>query len=147
MLRKILSILIVLTMLLTASVSLFSCDGDNNQNDTNEGEENNNGGEENNGSENNGDVTDGKTTYTITVVDGDGNPVVGARVQICDSNGCVPIMTKTNAEGKVTAEKTPSDFKAQINRLPDGYSEVVEGEKHAFDSNNCVTIVVNRNAE
>lgn len=147
MLRKILSILIVLTMLLTVSVSLFSCDGDNNQNDTNEGEENNNGGEENNGSENNGDVTDGKITYTIYVVDNEGNAVVGAKLQMCDSNGCSPILKGTDEEGKVTASKTASDFKAQIRTLPAGYTEIEAGAYHYFDANNTVTITVNKTAE
>lgn len=148
--KKIISILLVLMMLLSASVCLFACDGnggEGEQGGENEGEQNGENGGEQGGETGGNTENDGKVTYTIYVVDNDGNAVVGAKLQICDSNGCSPILKGTDEEGKVTASKEPSDFKAQIRTLPEGYTEIEAGVYHYFDANNTVTITVNKSAE
>ena len=145
--------LLVLMMLLSASACLFACDGNGGEGEGESGGENagnENAGNENAGGENTGNgntESDGKITYTIYVVDNEGNAVVGAKLQMCDSNGCSPILKGTDEEGKVTASKTASDFKAQIRTLPAGYTEIEAGDYHYFDANNTVTITVNKTAE
>ena len=63
MLKKLLSMILVLSMILTLSISLVSCGGDDNTD---------NGNGENNGDKSETPV---KVTYTVTVVDQNGDPV------------------------------------------------------------------------
>ena len=66
-----------------------------------------------------------KEDYVILVVDQDGNPIEGISVQMC-ADVCVDVK-ETNAEGKVSYNVTPKDYKAQLSyfsaaELPDGYT-------------------------
>lgn len=148
MLKKILLILLVLSMLVSTSVCLFSCDGGN---ETNGGEGENEGSNETNGENGEGEgENDGQVTYTIIVKDSDGNPVSGTMVQICvagEGGACYPIMQRTDAEGKTSVTRDADNFKAKILSITSGYSEVEAGAYHDFDENNIATIVVTKNAE
>ena len=54
-----------------------------------------------------------KTTYTVTLVDMNNQPIVGTNVQICDETGCkLPIATDAN--GVATFELDPADYTVKI---------------------------------
>ena len=117
MLKKLLSLLLVLSMLLTLSISLVSWD---------DKDEDNGKGENN--SDKNDDKNDGdepevpaKVTYTVTVVDQNGDPVEGAAVQMCDDKGC-KMPAATNANGVVTFTYDPSNYHVTIVECPAGYT-------------------------
>ncbi len=65
---------------------------------------------------------DGKVTYTVTVVDEAGNPIVGALVQLC-LEACIPSVT--NAEGKATYTVEEADYKVSFVSMPAGYTSDV----------------------
>lgn len=65
---------------------------------------------------------DGKVTYTVTVVDEAGKPVVGAFVQLC-LEACIP--GATNAEGKATYNVAEADYKVSFVSMPEGYTSDV----------------------
>ena len=91
-LKKILSIILVCCMLLTV-LSLTACKGGD---DDTDGDKTDNNGTDNN---NNNEQT-GNKTYTVTIVDGDNNPVEGVRLVITDGK-TFPTVT-TGYEGKAT---------------------------------------------
>lgn len=62
----------------------------------------------------------GKLTYTVTVVDGNGDPIAGVEVQICDGDRCL-MPDITGEDGKVSFKTTSGNFKAQIKDAPAGY--------------------------
>ncbi len=61
---------------------------------------------------------DGKVTYTVTVVDSEGNPIVGAFVQLC-LDACIP--AATDAQGKATYNVAKADYKVSFVSVPEGY--------------------------
>lgn len=64
--------------------------------------------------------------YTVTVVDSRGNPVAGAKIQLCVGDQCLLPQT-TDENGVVVFNQPVNDYKIGINKLPDGYtSEVTE---------------------
>lgn len=67
-------------------------------------------------------ANDGKVTYTVTVVDESGKPVVGALVQLC-LEACIPSVT--NAEGKATYTVEEADYKVSFVSMPAGYTSDV----------------------
>ena len=75
----------------------------------------------------------GKVTYTITVLDTEGNPVVGMQVQLCPDGVCLADKFYTNEFGEVTAEIVPGK-EVDVKLLPlDGYilPEPTKGDYHA----------------
>ncbi len=81
-----------------------------------------------------------KVTYTIYVKDTAGNPVEGARVQVCIIDGnCVP-GPFTDAAGKATIEVAEDDYKAKLMIAPEGY----KSNDTYFDFNSAkeATIVI-----
>ena len=85
-------------------------------------------------------VEDTKVTYTVYVVDQDGNPVSGVTVQLCDDANCkLPIHTDEN--GTASASYDASNYHVTLTQLPEGYS-CDETEFH-FDGDAIeLTIVV-----
>ncbi len=76
-------------------------------------------------------VVDGKVTYTIIVVDADGNPVEGVDVQMCDVDGVCLMPVKTDANGVATFEKDEATYYVTIAACPEGF--VADSEtKHNF---------------
>lgn len=65
-------------------------------------------------------TTPASYAYVIKVVDADGNPVVGAWVQLCSDANCKPRQTDANGIAGYTAEETPAGdkLKAQILTAP-----------------------------
>lgn len=91
-----------------------------------------------------------KLEYTVTVVDQDGKPIAGVSVQAC-IDACTPFKNATDADGKTTEALvvTDGEYKAQLTRLPEGYTEQIDEDsnpetftKYAFDEDRCVTIVL-----
>lgn len=86
-------------------------------------------------------------SYTIRVIDQNGDAVVGAMVQMC-SDSCFPF-DPTDENGESVSVREVDDFKAQVVSLPDGYTDTTNGEYQQFsgDAENgfTVTIVVTKN--
>ena len=123
--KKILLILLTITMLLSTCLLAVSCGG------------NENGGSEN-GGENGGDNGGGETTpptgtdYTVTVVDINGTPVSGISVKFTYGNNGVTDVFKTGADGKATAKiDTLSDVIVEFVDLV-GYGSPRKSERN-FD--------------
>lgn len=63
---------------------------------------------------------DGKVTYTVTVTDENGDPVVGAVVQLCEGSTCKP--AATDADGKAVYRTAEADYKVSVTQAPEGYA-------------------------
>lgn len=133
-------LLSVLCVLLCALVLLCACGGDNNPTDTGSTEVTTEASapvtdpstnEETNPETDPETVVDGKVTYTIIVVDADGNPVEGVDVQMCDVDGVCLLPVKTDANGVATFEKDEATYYVTIAACPEGF--VADSEtKHSF---------------
>lgn len=66
-------------------------------------------------------IDDGKKTYTVAVVDQNGNPVAGVSVQFCDENNTCQLPVKTNDDG-VVSKTLPEMIYHVTLTLPEGYS-------------------------
>ena len=112
MLKKIISMLLALTLVLTLGVALVSCSDDSGNNDNTD---NNNGG----------DNTDVKETYVVTVKDADGNAVAGVEVAMikvtATSEMPYPGAKKTAADGKASFEVKQGTWKVSVEDVPAGY--------------------------
>ena len=105
------------------------------------------------GDSGNGGDSTSNATYTLTLVDTEGNPVVGAKAQVCSSATCHGFPSTTDAQGKITFT-VPYDAtnKLQLNSVPTGYVMpesgtlgVADGTNlpiYSFDTNNSVTVVI-----
>ena len=118
-LRKLISVLLVLSLALCAALTLVSCGG----------------GGESAGSENGGGNTPGtedtKITYTVTVKDAAGNAVKGAKVQLKLDN-VAPIGTEavTGDDGVATfSVKSEGNYFACITYAPTGFILPASGTK------------------
>ena len=75
-------------------------------------------------------VEDGKTSYTVKVVDGSGNPMAGVAVQIC-KDSCLPAVT--DAQGVATFRVVETEgYKVSFLALPEGYT--AEAEEFYFEA-------------
>ena len=90
-----------------------------------------------------GQSEDNTVTYTVTVVDEDGAPVVGAAVQMCVGDIC-KLPCPTDANGVAVFEDfDPADYAVKIN--VSGYTG--EAEYH-FDANATeLTVTLTKNAD
>ena len=84
-------------------------------------------------------AADGRVTYRVRVVDGDGAPVAGVAVQFCDDGGCRMPMT-TNAEGIVTLTEIQSNFHVTLVSVPEGY--VSDTAEYDFDGATEMTVTL-----
>lgn len=66
-------------------------------------------------------VDDGKKTYTVTILDQNGNPVAGVSVQFCDENNTCQLPVKTNDQGIVTKRLPEMVYHVTLT-LPEGYT-------------------------
>ena len=129
-------LLSVLCVLLCALVLLCACGGDNNPTETDSAEVTTEAPAPVTDPETNEEtdpetVVDGKVTYTIIVVDADGNPVEGVDVQMCDVDGVCLLPVKTDANGVATFEKDEATYYVTIAACPEGF--VADSEtKHSF---------------
>lgn len=130
MLKKILSTILVLSLIMTLSVSLFSCKDD-------EKEENNQQNDQGNAETDN---TPEKVLYTIIVVDDEGNPVKGVEIEFSPKGG-MSIPFPTDAEGKA-AYKTDKELSVAVKEIPGGYSYDKMNVAQKFGSDNTLTITL-----
>lgn len=83
---------------------------------------------------------DGKTTYTVTVTDEKGNPIVGAMVQMC-KDACVPAVT--DAKGVATYSLPEAEYKVSFLSMPAGYTYSTDATEFYFaDGETALTIVL-----
>lgn len=162
--RKILGIFLALCLIFGA-LSLVACEPKDSDNGGNEGDGGENGGENNGGADNggnggnnsgdnggSGDAAPTTATYTVTIIDENGAPVVGAKAQVCCSTTCWGFPATSDGEGKITFTVTyDATNKLQLNSVPTGYTLPESGTAGAtdlglpayyFDTNNSVTVTV-----
>ena len=108
-------------MLMTV-LSLTACGSD----DDTDGDKTNDNGTSN---DNNNEQT-GNKSYTVTIVDGDNNPVEGVRLVITDGKNFPTVVT--DASGKASTELPEGSISVMIAGVPDGYvkPEKVSGSYH-----------------
>lgn len=122
--KKFLSIILVCCMLMSV-LSFTACGNKNNGNDnnTNEGS----------GNDNTNDNTNNQTTdktYTVTILDGDKNPVEGVKLVITDEKSYLTVTTNVNGQASVQLPETK--VSVMVTSVPDGYEkpEKVSGVYH-----------------
>lgn len=120
-LKNILSLLLIIAMLTTLA-SLTACKKDSDDNEENE----------NTNNDDNQTNETKKDTYTVTIVDGDNNPVEGVSLVISD--GKTYPQATTDAEGKASVALDDQAIGVMISKLPDGYvkPEKVNTQYHAL---------------
>ena len=122
--KKIISIILAAAMLLSMSLCLFSC------------------GDKENGGDGDQTETEKKVTYTVTVVDEDGNPVSGVMVEFALKGGeSFPVPTKSEGKASTTTTK---ELSAKIIAVPDEYEYDNIGAALAFDANGKVTVTLKK---
>lgn len=87
-------------------------------------------------------VDDGKKTYTVTVVDQNGNPVTGVSVQFCDENNTCQLPVKTDADGVVSKNLPEMVYHVTLT-LPEGYS--CDTLEYYMEGTTELTVTVNAN--
>lgn len=70
---------------------------------------------------------DGKVTYTVKVMDENGNPVTGGMIQFC-LDACMPC--PLDANGVASMKLTQADYKVSFTMIPTGY--ILAGDKTEF---------------
>ncbi len=85
-----------------------------------------------------------KVTYTVTVKDQNGDPVVGAAVQMCDDKGC-KMPAPTNENGVVTFTYDPSNYHITIVECPAGYTVDTTQEFHFPEGSTELTVEITKN--
>jgi hypothetical protein len=130
-------ILISLCVVLIAATVITSVVLLNNKDNGNNG---GNNGNQNNGGNNN---TNTNKTYTVTIVDGDNNPVKDAKVIFTDgSTFTQPVATDAN--GKASTQLPEGTISVMISTIPDGYEkpEKVSGPYHGVFASNSTELTI-----
>ena len=139
-LTKVLSVLLLATMLLSSVMLFTACDGDTTEPTTTTPPAD---GPDTPGNPDTPVNPPANTnpTYTIKIIDEAGNPVSGVRVQLCTDSGCNPIMKASGADGIITVTNKPADeYKIQLLSIPDGF--VMDDAYRAFNADNYVEFVL-----
>lgn len=76
-------------------------------------------------------TSDGKVDYIVTVVDQNGDSVVGAVIQLCKDDLCQP--TATDASGIASWHTVEDTYKVSFIQLPEGYSYADDTMDFYFD--------------
>ena len=122
--KKIISIILAAAMLLSMSLCLFSC------------------GDKENGGDGDQTETEKKVTYTVTVLDENGNPVSGVMVEFAPKGGeSFPVKTKSEGKASTTTTK---ELSAKIIAVPDEYEYDNIGTALTFDANGKVTVTLKK---
>ena len=87
---------------------------------------------------------DEKTTYVVTVVDSEGNPIPGVSVTFCPKGG-TEFPWNTEADGKAT-QKSSKEMTARIDKVPSGYEFDKLGQTLEFDSEGKLTVTLTARA-
>ena len=118
--KKILALILAFAMMLC----LVACKGNDNPPDNGEGEQN----------------KDEKTTYVVTVVDNEGNPIPGVSVTFCPKGG-VEMPWPTDAVGQAS-QKTSKEMTVKLTEVPVGYEFDKLGQTLEFDAEGKLTITL-----
>ena len=86
----------------------------------------------------------GKITYTVTVVDQNGDPVIGAAVQMCADLACL-LPTPTNADGVAAFTIEPAETcYVTVISCPEGYTVDTTQSFHFPEGSAELTVTVNK---
>ena len=123
-LKKLLSLLLMLSLISTAAVIFTACGESESESESpTESESQSESESRSEGSSETED--DGKVTYTVTVTDKDGNGVQNVGVQICQGTVCFKAIA-TNADGvaEITFKPNGKELKILLHQsnLPEGYT-------------------------
>lgn len=89
-------------------------------------------------------LPDGKQTYTVTVLDQNGNPVSGVKLQFCDDESCrLPVTT--DEDGKVSVRYDESNYHITLTSVPEGYT--AEQTEFYFDGATELTVTLTAAAQ
>ena len=122
--KKIISIILAAAMLLSMSLCLLSC------------------GDKDKGGDGDQPQTEKKVTYTVTVVDEDGNPVSGVMVEFALKGGeSFPVPTKSEGKASTTTTK---ELSAKIIAVPDEYEYDNLLQPISFDKDGNATITLKK---
>lgn len=122
--KKIICLILAVTMLMSMSLFLFSCDdGEDNNDDTNK---------------------ETKVTYTVTVKDADGKAIKGAFVTF-SPKGSNPVPYLTDKEGKATFT-TDKELTATVTTVPKGYEYDKLGVAQSFGADGTLSVVLTKAA-
>ena len=126
--KKIITLLLVACMMISV-LSLVACNKDK--------------GKDNNDSSNSGNnnQTTNKT-YTVTILDGDNNPVEGVKLTITDEKSFPSV--KTDANGKASANLPEGTVNVMITSVPDGYEKptATSGYYHGVFANGSTELTI-----
>ena len=89
-----------------------------------------------------GGETETKVTYTVTVVDQDGNPVKGAIINLYQGSLSIPY--STGADGKTEGYRTDKKIEASVFFIPESYTYNKMNQKQSFDKNGNLTITLTK---
>lgn len=89
-------------------------------------------------------VPEGMISYTVTVVDQEGNPVSGVMVQMC-KDSCIPGVT--NDAGVAAFRMYEDDYKVSLLTMPEGYAYAGEEEIFYFETGSYELTIVLKPAE
>ena len=79
-----------------------------------------------------------KVNYTVTVVDEEGNPIVGALVQLCNES-CFPSPTGEDGVAKFSLED--AKYKVSFLTLPAGYTYSGEEQEFYFEEGSVDLVI------
>lgn len=85
---------------------------------------------------------DGEQTYTVLVVDQNGNPVPEVAIAFCSATGCTNVFT--DEEGKCTYKGPAYKYHITVVEAPDGYSEDLNDDVYTEKYSCSVTIVIEK---
>lgn len=86
-------------------------------------------------------VDDGKVTYTVTVTNGQGTPISGVIVQLCQGESCIPAVA--DADGTATWTLPEAEYKASVTSMPASFTYATEEtEFHFAEGETALTIVL-----
>ena len=113
--KKIISLILAATMFLAMSVCLFSCDDE---------------------------TETSPKTYTVTVVDDNGNPVKDVVITFAEEGG-EPVMKFTKSDGIVSFE-SDKKVSAKITIIPDGYKKDLVNKAISFDKDGNFVVTLEK---
>lgn len=82
-----------------------------------------------------------KGDYTVTVVDGNGNPIQGVKLSFITPKG-IPFPGETDAQGKATYKSDEDGVTVKITSVPKGYEYDGLDTVQSFDSGRALKVTV-----
>ncbi len=89
-----------------------------------------------------GGSTLGKSSYTVTVVDQEGNPVQGCVVNFCTEEACVPVIS--DESGKALFSGEPYAYHIQVLSVPEGFDYTGSDDLFVKAEGDSLTVTLTR---